>query len=64
MIILKSPREIEKMRVSGRIVAEVLGILKARIRPGITTLELNELAEAEARRRKARPAFKGYNGFP
>jgi len=64
VIILKSPREIEKMRVSGRIVAEVLGILKARIRPGITTLELNELAEAEARRRKARPAFKGYNGFP
>lgn len=64
MIILKSPREIEKMRVSARIVAEVLEILKACIRPGVTTLELNELAELEAKKRKARPAFKGYNGFP
>lgn len=64
MIVLKSPREIEKMRVSGRIVAEVLEILKSCIKPGVTTLELNELAEAEAKKRKARPAFKGYSGFP
>jgi methionyl aminopeptidase len=64
LIVLKSDTELEKMRVAGRMVAEILAILKDRIAPGITTNELDRLAEAECRKRKAKPAFKGYGGFP
>lgn len=64
MIVLKSRNEIERMRVAGRMVAEILALLKERIAPGATTRELDRLAEAECRKRKARPAFKGYGGFP
>lgn len=64
MVTLKSPREIEKLRVSNRIVAEVLAILKEEIRPGINTLKLNKLAEDLTKKYKAKPAFKGYRGFP
>jgi methionyl aminopeptidase len=52
------------MRVAGRMVAEILALLKEKIVPGVTTLELDQLAEDECRKRKARPAFKGYGGFP
>lgn len=52
------------MRDAGRIVAEILSLLADSIRPGITTLELDELAESECRKRRAEPAFKGYGGFP
>jgi len=52
------------MRVAGRMVAEILALLQERVVPGVTTAELDRLAEAECRRRKARPAFKGYGGFP
>ncbi|MBE9485594.1 MAG: type I methionyl aminopeptidase [Chloroflexi bacterium] len=64
MIILKSQSELEKMRKAGRMVAEVLQLLRERIRPGVTTLELNRLAEDRCEKWKARPAFKGYGGFP
>lgn len=64
MIVLKSPAEIERMRAAGRIVAEILEMLRARVAPGVTTLELDQVAEKEALKRKARPAFKGYGGFP
>ena len=64
VIVVKSRVELAKMRDSGRIVAEILELLQARIKPGITTLELDQLAEAECRKRQARPAFKGYGGFP
>jgi len=64
MIVLKSHGEIDRMRESGRMVAEILTLLKERIRPGVTTQELDELAEQECRKRKAKPAFKGYGGFP
>ena len=64
MIVLKSPREIERMRASCRIVAEILELLKERVAPGVTTLELEQLAVSETRKRKALPAFKGYGGFP
>lgn len=64
MIVLKSRGEIERMRASGRIVAEILELLKEKVVPGVTTAELDRLAEAECRKRKARPAFKGYGGFP
>lgn len=64
MIILKSRDEIERMRVAGRIVAEILELLREKVIPGVTTAELDRLAEAECLKRKARPAFKGYGGFP
>jgi len=64
LINLKSPQEIEVMRDANRIVAEILAELTAQIAPGITTMELNELGERLAAKRNARPAFKGYNGFP
>jgi len=64
MISIKSPREIELMRIAGRIVGETLELLKEAIRPGITTLELDTIAEAYIRKNSAIPAFKGYNGFP
>lgn len=52
------------MRKSGQMVAEILEMLKRRIEPGVTTLELDRLAENQCRKWKARPAFKGYGGFP
>jgi methionyl aminopeptidase len=52
------------MRLPCRMVAEILQILAGYVAPGITTLELNALAEQEALRRGARPAFKGYSGYP
>lgn len=64
MIALKSRAELDKMRDAGKIVAEILALLKERVRPGVTTAELDRLAEKECRKRKAKPAFKGYGGFP
>src|ERR687891_1440222 len=64
MIILKSKSEIEKMAVACRIVAEVLEVLVRTVRPGLTTLELDSLAERSIRTRGGVPAFKGYRGFP
>ncbi|MFQ5916599.1 MAG: type I methionyl aminopeptidase [Candidatus Binatia bacterium] len=60
MIFLKSPREVEIMRRASQIVAEVLEELKETIVPGITTLDLDALAEELTRKKNARPAFKGY----
>ena len=64
MIVLKSRAEIEQMRVAGRMVAEILELLRENVAPGVTTGELDRLAETECRKRKAKPAFKGYGGFP
>jgi len=64
VIILKSLREIERMRTSCRMVSEILCILKENVKPGITTRELELLAASEAKRRKAKPAFKGYHNYP
>ena len=64
MIVLKSLREIERMRVSCQIVAEVLALLKENVVPGVSTLDLEEIALKETKKRKAIPAFKGYAGFP
>ncbi|MGH9896448.1 MAG: type I methionyl aminopeptidase, partial [bacterium] len=60
MIQLKSPREIEILRRANVIVAEVLDELKGKMAPGVTTLELDALAEELTYKKKARPAFKGY----
>ena len=64
MITLKSDREIQKMREVGQIVAMAHEAVKAAIRPGITTQELDAVAEAEIVNQGAKPAFKGYGGFP
>ena len=62
---LKNALEIERMRASGRVVAEVLDAIGARIGPGVTTAELDRLAESIITTHDgARPAFKGYGGFP
>lgn len=60
MIILKSAKELEKMRQAGRIVAEVLALIWEQVAPGVTTAELNRLADEWIRRRNAVPSFKGY----
>lgn len=60
MIILKSREEIEKMRRAGRLVAQVLQEVTARVRVGVTTLELDRMAEKMIRDGGAVPAFKGY----
>jgi methionyl aminopeptidase len=61
MIALKSPREIEIMRRANVIVAEILQELKQRVAPGVTTLELDAIAEELTLKKNAIPAFKGYN---
>jgi methionyl aminopeptidase len=64
MIICKTPREIEIMREAGKIVALTRKELEKHIRPGITTKELDAIAEEVIRQYGAIPSFKGYNGFP
>ncbi|MHB1399501.1 MAG: type I methionyl aminopeptidase [Trichloromonadaceae bacterium] len=64
MVALKSASELQKMRVAGQMVGEILALLRERIVPGVTTVELDAFAEKECQKRKARPAFKGYGGFP
>ena len=64
VIIIKSYREIEQLKRSNAIVAEVFQELKKAIAPGITTKELDEIAEKIILSRRAIPAFKGYRGFP
>jgi methionyl aminopeptidase len=65
MVVLKSDEELELMRQAGRIVAQALALTRERVQPGVTTLELDALAEEEIRRRDAIPSFKGYpNNVP
>jgi methionyl aminopeptidase len=64
MIILKSPEEIEKIAESCRIVAKTLDALKVVVRPGITTKEIEDVADSYIRQRGGVPAFRGYRGYP
>lgn len=64
MVICKSPEELEKMHRAGLIVWGALEKMREMIRPCLTTKELDEFAEAYAAERHARPAFKGYRGYP
>ncbi|GIP41475.1 methionine aminopeptidase [Paenibacillus sp. J31TS4] len=64
MIICKSESELTLMREAGRIVAETHRLLAQAIRPGVTTQELDQIAEQYIRSQGAVPSFKGYNGFP
>ena len=62
MITRKSPREIEKMRRAGRIVAEVLALIESELKPGVSTGHLDRIAERHIREAGAIPSFKGYLG--
>jgi methionyl aminopeptidase len=64
MIVCKSPREIEWMRVANGLVAQVLDELAAIVAPGVTTRDLDTIAERLVRAGGAEPAFKGYRGYP
>jgi methionyl aminopeptidase len=64
VVTLKSRDEIERMRHAGRIVAEVLALMEESLKPGVTTGQLDALAEAHIRKAGARPSFKGYLGYP
>src|SRR4030042_65278 len=64
MIILKSPDEIKNMAQSCSIVAKTLDAIKAIVKPGTTTEELENFADAYIRANNAVPAFKGYRGYP
>ncbi|MBP7340688.1 MAG: type I methionyl aminopeptidase [Smithellaceae bacterium] len=64
MVILKQPEEIVQAKAGNRIVAEALSTLREKVKPGITTRELDRIAEGVAERRGAKPAFKGYRGYP
>ena len=64
MIVCKSPLELEKMRRAGLVVGELLQELKARVKPGISTYELEEFAIERIAESGARPAFKGLYDYP
>ncbi len=63
-IVCKSTAEIEKMRRSGRIVRQVLDAVKQVVAPGVTTMDLERVAEAKIKDLGAKPAFKGYYDYP
>jgi methionyl aminopeptidase len=64
MIVKKSPAEIDKMAAAGAILVKTMDLLAGKIRPGVTTAELDAAAEKFIRSQGATPAFKGYRGFP
>lgn len=64
MIICKSPAEIEKLRHSGQLVTRLLHEIRERVRPGVTTLELETYVERRLKQLGAKPAFKGYRSYP
>jgi methionyl aminopeptidase len=64
MVYLRDRDEIEAIRAAARIVARTIRMLRREVRPGVTTAELDRLAESFIRDHGARPAFKGYRGFP
>ena len=63
-VVLKSTDEIEKMRRAGQVVREVLELVRSHVKPGATTLDLEKVAEARIAALGAKPAFKGYHGYP
>jgi methionyl aminopeptidase len=64
MIIKKSPEQIERMAAAGAILVRTMNLLAGKMRPGVTTKELDQAAERFIRSQGAEPAFKGYRGFP
>ena len=63
MIIIKSKAEIELMKVAGRITGETLKRVEEAVKPGVTTRELDKIAEDYIRSQGCLPSFKGYGGF-
>ncbi len=63
-IILKAPWEIEKLRAANQIVADILSELRGLVKEGVTTAELDRIAVERINQRGAKPAFKGYHGYP
>jgi methionyl aminopeptidase len=63
-VVLKSSQEIEKMRRAGKVVREVLELVRGLVKPGVSTLDLERAAEARTAELGAKPAFKGYHGYP
>ncbi len=63
-IILKTREEIERLRKSNLIVAEILEVLKKEVAPGVCTMDLERITEEELKKRGAAAAFKGYRGYP
>jgi methionine aminopeptidase type I len=64
MIFLKSAEEIDKMRAASQVVVSVLERLKEEVKAGVSTWDLDRIAEEVSRREGATPAFKGYRGYP
>ncbi|MBY8852624.1 M24 family metallopeptidase, partial [Saccharothrix sp. MB29] len=64
MIEIKSRGQLEAMRAAGLVVARTLALLTAHTKAGVSTAELDELAEQSIRDAGAVPSFKGYHGFP
>ncbi len=64
MIIKKTPEEIDRMAAAGEILVKTMNLLAGKIRPGVSTMELDRAAEKFIRSQGAEPAFKGYRGFP
>jgi methionyl aminopeptidase len=64
VVYLRDRTEIDAIRAAARLVAETLAMLRREVGPGVTTAELDRLAEEFIRDHGARPAFKGYRGFP
>jgi methionyl aminopeptidase len=64
VIIKKSPEEVERMAAAGAILVRTMSLLAGKVRPGVTTRELDAAAEKFIRSQGAEPAFKGYRGFP
>ena len=64
MIVLKSEREIEQMAEAGMVVARTLDLLREHVRPGVTTAELDRIADEFIRSRGGIPTFEGYRGYP
>jgi methionyl aminopeptidase len=63
-VVLKSLQEIEKMRRAGRVVREVLELVRSQVKPGATTLDLENAASLRLNELGVKAAFKGYHGFP
>jgi methionyl aminopeptidase len=63
-VVLKSSKEIEKMRRAGKVVREVLELVRSQVKPGATTFDLEKAAEARLKELGVKAAFKGYHGYP
>jgi methionyl aminopeptidase len=62
-VVLKSSQEIEKMRVAGRVTREVLIMIRDKVEPGMTTLDLEKIASDRLAELGVKAAFKGYQGY-